>query len=66
MARTVLTTLLLPEMLRNLVTDYNIRPIVACAHRGVFIEPLPDKALIKSITLFLRFSTHVKLSFQST
>jgi hypothetical protein len=28
-----------------LATSYNIRPIVACAYRGVFIEPLPGNAL---------------------
>jgi hypothetical protein len=32
-------------------TSYNIRPIVACAYRGVFIEPLPSSVLSKSIII---------------
>jgi hypothetical protein len=28
-----------------LATSYNIRPIVACAYRGGFIDPLPDNVL---------------------
>jgi hypothetical protein len=28
-----------------LLTSYNIRPIVACVYRSVFIEPLPGNAL---------------------
>jgi hypothetical protein len=34
-----------------LATSYNIRAIVTCAYRGVFIEPLPSNALNKSIIL---------------
>jgi hypothetical protein len=36
---------------RCLATSYNIRPIVACAYRGVFMEPLPNNALSKSVTM---------------
>jgi hypothetical protein len=36
-----------------LATSYNIRPIVACAYRGVFIQPLPSNALSKSVILLL-------------
>jgi hypothetical protein len=34
-----------------LETSYNIRPIIACAYRGVFIEPLPGNDLSKSVTM---------------
>lgn len=36
-----------------LATSHNIHPIVACAYRGVFIEPLPSNALSISVTLLL-------------
>jgi hypothetical protein len=35
-----------------LATSYNIRPTIACANRGVFIEPLPSNVLSKSITIY--------------
>jgi hypothetical protein len=41
-----------------LATSYNIRPIVACEYRGMFIEPLPSNVLNKSVLLLL----HVLLS----
>jgi hypothetical protein len=34
-----------------LATTYNIRPIVSCAYRGVFIEPLRSNALSTSVKL---------------
>jgi hypothetical protein len=33
-----------------LATNCNIRPIVVCANRGMFIEPLPSSALSRSVT----------------
>jgi hypothetical protein len=35
-----------------LATSYNICPVVACAYRGVFIEPLPSNDLSKSDTIY--------------
>jgi hypothetical protein len=34
-----------------LATSYNVRPIVACAYREVFIEPLPSNDLSISVTI---------------
>jgi hypothetical protein len=34
-----------------LAMSYNIRPIVACAYRGMFIEPLSSNDLSKSPTI---------------
>jgi hypothetical protein len=39
-----------------LATSYNIRPIVACAYRGVFIKPLPTNGLHNPV-LLLRASS---------
>jgi hypothetical protein len=39
---------------KHIATSYNIRPIVACAYRGVFIEPLPRNGLRNSVVLLLR------------
>jgi hypothetical protein len=32
-------------------TSFNIRPIVACAFRGVFIKPFHNNVLSKSVTV---------------
>jgi hypothetical protein len=40
-----------------LAISYDIRPIVACAYRGEFIEPLPSNALSKSVTIFANTPT---------
>jgi hypothetical protein len=48
----------------RLASSYNIRPIVACAYCGVFIQPLPSNILSKSITILnenkLRVSKDLK------
>jgi hypothetical protein len=47
-----------------IATGYNICLIVACAYRGMFIEPLPSSALSKSVTIriLLLFEISIKLT----
>jgi hypothetical protein len=33
--------------------SYNVRPIVACAYRGVFVEQLPSNALSEFVTIII-------------
>jgi hypothetical protein len=41
--------------------SYNIRPTVAYAYRGVFIEPLRSNALRKSVTIYLELRLELKI-----
>jgi hypothetical protein len=47
---------------RCLTRSYNIRPIVACAYRGVFIELLPSNAFNISVTILTIISLTLNFS----